>query len=160
MKNNTLNKNEDFTVRESRKMDLILLIIFSLLFVFGMVTVNWNESRIVEYILGIIGLTLPSAFYWRNRLNLQKVAIKINKDGIYEYSTFITNWDNFFDAHITQKEITGSISDNFILVIEYYKEDGETLIEHEIYMSDSFDKSEEEIIAAIKFFSGGEDGPP
>ena len=156
-----LNKDKDFTVNESRTTDLLITIFFLSLFIIGVVAINSNKDTNpgLLYSLLVITTLLP-AIRWGNRLRLAKIAITINKDGIYHFTSMITNWTDFFDAHIFEREVAGSYEDHFVLVIEYYKDKGETLVVHEINMSDSFDKSEEQIIAAIKFFSGGADGPP
>jgi hypothetical protein len=77
--------------------------------------------------------------------------IKINRHGFYHYGKLITNWDHFIDALVTQKEIPGSIQDNFILIIR--SSDGVKLYKDTIPLRNTQDKAEEEIIAAIRYFS-------
>lgn len=80
-----------------------------------------------------------------------KVAITINKEGIYYYKKFITNWQNLAEAYITQDEITGSIHDNFVLMVKYLVP-GDGYYVLKMKLTNTQDKSEEEVMAAIQFF--------
>ena len=83
------------------------------------------------------------------------MIILINKNGIYHYNKLITSWFNFVKANVTQEEKVMAISDNFILLIEHRNGQSKLVID-KIPLTNTQDKSEEEIIAAIKYFSVAE----
>jgi hypothetical protein len=68
----------------------------------------------------------------------------------------ITDWNNFIDAIVAQDEenrrIPYDVTDRFILVIRYGKLGHTGYFARKILMTATMDKSEEEIMAAIKFY--------
>ena len=80
----------------------------------------------------------------------------INKTGFYYLGKLVTGWKNFIDASVTQDEenrrIPYDITDRFILLVRYYKEGEPGYFGRKFLMTAAMDKSEEDIIAAIKFY--------
>jgi len=86
-----------------------------------------------------------------------KTVMVINKSGFYYYGELITDWKNFIEAEfIDDVPLPGMYStgttDRFYLLVKYYKEGQPGYYGRKIRFTDTQDKSEEEIIAAIKFY--------
>ncbi len=77
----------------------------------------------------------------------------INKNGFFHYGKLITNWNNFIDVAVKEEEKMFSIKDNFALFIKYYKDGEPGHFGRKIKLTNTQNKAEEEIIAAIKFLS-------
>jgi hypothetical protein len=81
----------------------------------------------------------------------------INPSGFYYYGKLITNWKNFVSAQFVDNvpALSGSssgISDQFFLIMRYYKEGQPACFERKFRLTNTQDKAEEEILAAIKFY--------
>jgi hypothetical protein len=87
---------------------------------------------------------------------VNKIIMTINKKGFYYLDELVTNWHNFIDAFVTQDEenrrIPYDVTDRFMLVIRYGKIGHTGFFIRKILMTATMDKSEEEIVAAIKFY--------
>lgn len=87
---------------------------------------------------------------------MNKTIMTINKTGFYYLGKLVTEWKNFIDASVTQDEenrrIPYDITDRFTLLVRYYKEDEPGYFGRKFLMTAAMDKSEEEVIAAIKFY--------
>jgi hypothetical protein len=80
-------------------------------------------------------------------------ALRIDCIGIYQRKKLVTDWDNFLEAWITHDEVAGSIRDNYILIIRYFKpgfEGGN--FKRTILLDNTQDKSEEQILETIRRF--------
>ena len=97
-------------------------------------------------------ILVPAIYFIRKAFAKKKVIILINKNGIYYFNKQITDWFNFVKAHVTQEEKVMAISDNFILLVEHRNSQAKIIVD-KIPLTNTQDKSEEEIIAAIKYFS-------
>ncbi|MFL5811049.1 MAG: hypothetical protein ACJ749_16125 [Flavisolibacter sp.] len=149
--NNLDNKKECFEVREFVPIDVIAALIFYIMFFYGLfntpITAKWQEY-VFEKMLWIA--ILPAIFYTYKAFS-KASYLKINADGIYVRNELLTNWKNFVSVQVVEKEVVGSYQDHFVLEINYYKENlGEYV--RSIPMSNTQDKSEEEIIEAISGF--------
>ena len=83
---------------------------------------------------------------------IHQTIITVNKNGFYYLSTLKTNWKNFISAEVIEEEKTGSYQDNFVLLLRFYKEGEEGYFETKIPMRNTFNRSGEEIIAAMRKF--------
>ena len=83
---------------------------------------------------------------------MNRTVITINQKGIYHNTAFITNWNNFLNASITEENPNRNIDDRFVLLIEYRKDGIEGYFKRKIPLTNTQNKSEEEIIEAITFF--------
>lgn len=137
----------DFVVKESTGMNLLIGVFF-LLFAFLSISMSWWMCFL--FALPGIGAVLQG-------LRHNTVMI-VNKNGFYYYGEFVTNWTDFIGVEF-QDEVpipsgySAGITDRFSMRLKYHK-DGERGRYHikTIRFTDTQDKSEEEIIAAIKFY--------
>jgi hypothetical protein len=86
-----------------------------------------------------------------------KVVMTINRDGFFYYGSLVTNWTNFVSARFVDEvpQLSKSslgISDQFYLAVRYRKEAGGACFERKIALTNTQDKAEEEIMAAIRFY--------
>lgn len=145
-------KQNNFIVRESGWINFLFSFLFFAMFIGSLITINFAKDYSIESYRYILHLTIiPAILLLVNGIKKNKI-IELNKTGIFYRGTLITIWQNFVRAYITQEEIPGSLNDNFRLIIEYYvPEKGMNYIT-KLKMSSSQDKSEEQIMAAIKDF--------
>ena len=144
------NVEADFQVKESRGCNLVMGI---LLFVIALVTIVADFSGAVggPFIKLFYLLIIPAILFIR-RGSANQTVITINKKGFFYGGQLLTSWDNFIDAAITQDEKLLMIQDNFLLFIKYYKDGSPGYFGRKIPLTNTQDKAEEEIIAAIKFY--------
>lgn len=113
---------------------------------------NTNELSIYQ----LLYLSVIPGVYLIKRGVANKTIITINKNGFYYFDDLVTDWNNFIDAFVTQDEenrkIPYDVTDRFMLVIRYGKAGHTNYYARKILMTAVMDKSEEEIIAAIKFY--------
>jgi hypothetical protein len=87
---------------------------------------------------------------------INKTIMTINKTGFYYLGELVTDWKNFIDASVSQDEenrrVPYDITDRFMLLVRYSKEGESGYFGRKFLMTAVMDKSEEEIIAAIKFY--------
>ena len=138
------NYETDFLVKESKTMNLIIgifLLIFSLTAFFMAVLAG--------------GLILLFAIGTLMRTSKNIIIMKINKTGFYYYGELITDWNNFISEEFIEDGPASprrGAKDQFYLMIKYYKDGEAGYYGRKIRLTDSQDKSEEEIIAAVKFY--------
>lgn len=143
---------QDFVVKESKGVNIVIGI-FALFLVVGLlptIGVQWPVIILVASFV-ILGIA-----YIKNGVTNPTVML-INQDGFFYYGQLITDWNNFIDVKfvddIPQAEIyTKGIQDRFGMMIRYYKNGEDGYYGRKIPFTDTQDKSEEEIIAAIKFY--------
>ena len=147
-----LNNDVDFLVRENAILQFVLGGLFTAMFLVSL-------TDIIEYdYLGgfrfkaIYIALLPAIYFIYKAVSKKKEIFKINKQGFYYYGKFITNWNNFIDAVVTQDKVVLTIQDNFVLFIQYTNEEGRHF-RSKYPLTNMQDKADTEIIAAIKFFS-------
>ena len=86
-----------------------------------------------------------------------RIVITVNKEGIFYYETLVTNWNNFVSAKFIDQapQLSKSslgFSDQFFIALRYRKTADAALYERKIPLTNTQDKSEEEIMAAIRFY--------
>ena len=148
----SLTKDSEFVVGEEKIMDYILATLFFALFVYGLVDAIRHQFTNLKYYSFIFMLALAPAILFFVKGRSKRVYIRINKTGIYQDEQFVTGWSNFLNAYITQKESVLSIQDNFILIVEYMKDGNDQGFRRKIPLTNTQNKSEEEVLEAIKFF--------
>ena len=141
------NFDADFLVKESKTMNSIVGIFFLIL-------------SFVAFFNSVLlgGLALLIAIGALVRSSKDITVMKINKTGFYYHGELITDWDHFIsEQFIDELPLPSSTSsgmrDRFFLMIKYYKDGKPGYFGRKICLTDSQDKSEEEIIAAVKFYS-------
>jgi hypothetical protein len=82
------------------------------------------------------------------------VYIRVNKTGIYQDEKLITGWPNLIKTFVAQKENKKfyNIQDNFLLVVEYRKDGHSEGFRRKIPLTNTQNKSEEEVLEAVQFF--------
>lgn len=136
----------DFVVKESKKMHLvigILLLIFSVIFFQGSVLFGAGAA-----VAGIVSLL---------KSRKDQIIMKVNGTGFFYYGKLITSWRNFVSVDFIDEPpaISSSstgLSDKFFLALKYYKDDRPECFARKFSLTNTQDKSEEEIIAAIRFY--------
>jgi hypothetical protein len=136
----------DFVVKESKRMRLIIGSFFVLFSLFMLKDFLW-----MGIIVGSIGIG-ALIVSMRN-----ETIMTINKDGFFYYDRLLTAWSNFVSAEFLDElpvQASGSagLSDQFYLYVKYYKADKPGCFALKIPLTNTQDKSEEEILAAIRFY--------
>lgn len=147
-----LMKNSEFVVREDKVLVYILAFLFFALFVYGLVDAIKNRFINIDYADFIFMLALIPVIFLMSKARNNRVYIRINKTGIYQGAQLITSWSNFLNAYVSQKQVVISIQDNFILVVEYRKDISEKGFRRSIPLTNTQNKSEEEVLEAVQFF--------
>lgn len=150
MAKKTLTRDSQFTVAEEKILVFILAAIFTGLFLFLLiygVTQNNTTNILLSFLL------LGPAFFFFKKGKSNRIYIRVNIKGIYMDERLLTSWDNFLKAYLSQKETVLSLQDNFQLVVEYRKKDEPTTgMRKRIALTNTQNKSEEDVLAAIQFF--------
>jgi hypothetical protein len=145
-----LNADEDFVVKESMGVNLFVSLAFFAMFLYALYdNIEHGQEGIHLKILFIA--LIPAFLFLRKALSKHR-DITINKNGIYINNRLLTNWNNFIEAKIIQREIILSIQDNFTLFITY--QEGSRVFRDKIPLRNTQNKAEEEIIEAIRFYKG------
>ena len=145
-----MDKDKDFTVREFVLLDVLVALFFWAMFFYGL----FNTKLPSETQRGNFGKMLfiplgPAIFYTYKALN-KRAYITINKKGIYIGKFFLTDWKNFVSARTIEKQLVRSFKDHFYLLIDHYVD--MDYYSKEVPLTNTQNKAEEEIIAAIDFF--------
>jgi hypothetical protein len=140
------NAESDFVVKESMNMNVFTGLLF---LVFSLITFP------TSVIMGGVALFIAIGAFVRSAKDT--TIIRINKKGFYYYGRLITDWEHFIsDQFIDELPLPQGndpgLNDRFFLFIKYYKEGELGYFGRKIRLTDSQDKSEEEIIAAVKFY--------
>lgn len=143
---NQFNAETDFVVKESKTMHLvigILLLIFSVIFFQGSILLGTAAA-----LAGIASLV---------RSAKNQTVIVVNNTGFFHYGDLVTSWKNFVSVDFVDEvpvfsSKSAGLSDKFSLVLKYYKDDRPECFACTIPLTNTQDKSEEEIMAAIRFY--------
>jgi hypothetical protein len=150
MAKKSLTRDSQFTVGEEKVLVYILAAVFTGLFLFVMIN-GLVKKQTTSALLSV--LLLGPAFFFFRKGRSNRIYIRVNLKGIYLDERLLTNWENFIKAYLTQKETVLTIQDNFMLVVEYRKKDDpKTGIRKKIMLTNTQNQSEEDVLAAIKFF--------
>ncbi|HJW16521.1 MAG TPA: hypothetical protein VJ499_05355 [Flavisolibacter sp.] len=147
----TLNIEQDFLVKDSKITNYIIG--GALLAVF-VVSMSYGDYGWSNYLIAICMFLIPGAVaIAKGQQNT--IIIRINKTGFFYAGKLITEWKLFYDATVQDKMATGSYRDNFVLALRYYSADHSLIYTQNIPLTNTQDRSEEEIIEAINFFCHG-----
>jgi hypothetical protein len=152
MAKNALTNDSEFVVKEEKVLNYILAFLFFGLFLYGLIDAVMKGFAKLGYLSYVFMFALVPAIISYKKARSKTVYIRINKTGIYQYEKLITGWANFLKTYITQKEKAMSIQDNFLLVLEYRKDGLDKGFRKKIALTNTQNKSEEEVLAAIQFF--------
>ena len=147
-----LNRDSEFVVGEEKVLDYILALLFFALFLYGLIDALAQHFTKLNYMSSICTIALLPAVLFFRKGRSKRVYIRINKTGIYQNEQLVTGWENLLNASISQKEKLLSIQDNFILVVEYRKDGTDKGFRRKIPLTNTQNKSEEEVLEAVRFF--------
>ena len=139
----TFSEDQPFVVKNSIGI-LLVIMIFS-----GMIFISSIPYGLNYY---AITLGLVPALVSITGLIVHKPVIIVDRTGIYASGRFITDWSHFVHAGFTEIPVTGGYKDNFVLIVEYSKAGIEGYFRSTIALTDTENKSEEAVVAAINFF--------
>ncbi|WP_121356090.1 hypothetical protein [Flavisolibacter nicotianae] len=136
----------DFVVKESKKMRRIIGSFFLLISLFMLKDVLWMGLLTASIGIGAIIASMRD-----------ETIMKINRDGFFYYGRLLTNWTNFVSAEFidempVQSSSSAGLSDQFFLYIKYFKDDSPGCFALKIPLTNTQDKAEEEILAAVRFY--------
>jgi len=147
-----LNKDSEFIVGEDKVLDYIVATLFFGLFLYGLIDAILKHFVKMNYLNFLFALALAPAIILFAKAKSKRIYIRINKTGIYHDEQFVTSWSNLLHIYLDQKEVVLTIQDNFILVVEYLKDGFEQGFRRKIPLTNTQNKSEEDVLAAVKFF--------
>ncbi|MEO5946149.1 MAG: hypothetical protein ABIP79_04995 [Chitinophagaceae bacterium] len=152
MAKTSLTRDTEFVVGEEKVLVYVMALLFFGLFVYAVIDAFLKKFTNLTYTSYLFALALLPAMYFFKKGRSNAIHIRINKTGIYQQEKLITGWANFLNAYVTQKEKTITIQDNFLLVIEFTKEGNDKGFRRKIPLTNTQNKSEEEVLEAVKFF--------
>lgn len=147
-----LTPEAEFTVREEKWLNIIMTILFTALFLYGLIDALLKGIRHMDYQSIIFALALIPAGLFFRKARSKRVYIRINRKGIYQDERLVTDWPHFHNASIGQQEKVVSIQDNFLLLIEFFREDSAKGFRRKIPLTNTQNQSEEDVLAAIHYF--------
>lgn len=147
-----LTPETEFTVMEEKWLNVIMTFLFTALFLYGLTDAILKGFDQLDYQSILFALALIPAGIFFNKARSNRVYIRINKKGIYQDEKLVTGWKDFLKASIGQQEKTISIQDNFILIIEYLKDEPGKGYRRKIPLTNTQNQAEEDVLAAIRYF--------
>jgi len=149
-----LNKNSEFVVGEEKVLNYILASLCFALFLYGLMDAINRHFKNIDYQSFVFALALAPAIFFIRRAKNKRVYIRINKTGIYQDEKLLTGWEGLSNVFVTQEEKKNffDTSDHFILVVEYRKEGFKQGFRRKIPLTNTQNKSDEEVLEAVKFF--------
>jgi hypothetical protein len=154
MAKKTLDKDTAFVVGEDKILNYILAFLFFAIFMYGFIDAVRRRFINIDYQSYFLTLALLPAYLFFKKGSSRKAHIRVNKTGLYHHEQLITNWPHFINAYITQKEKKGffELQDHFLLVVEYKKEEDKKGFRKNIPLTNTQNKSEEQVLEAVLFF--------
>ena len=152
MTKNQLTKDGQFVVGENKGLVYVLAFLCLALFTYGFIEAILNRFSNLNASSFVFLIAFIASILFYRKGNSKRVYIRINSKGIYQDERLVTTWSNFHNAYINQKEKVITIQDNFQLVVEFLKEGTAQGIRRNIPLTNTQNKSEEEVLEAVKFF--------
>ena len=148
-----LQPNSNFCVRESTTLNIILGLGFFILFIISLTDTPEVDMHGKYHFRAMYFALVPAVIFLLKGMARKYAVIQVNQHGIYHFNKKITDWNSFVKAYVTQFLGAGETSETTTLFIRYQQ--GQGIYEHKILLTNTQNKAEEEIIAAIKFFRDG-----
>jgi hypothetical protein len=146
----SIDEDGSFTVKEFSALSGIIAALFYALFIYAVINTAQMKTQSSAFDKMLLMVLIPAIGFTYKARN-KTVYIRINKEGIYIGNFFLTSWKHFISAEYTQKKVVASFQDNFILIVHYYRE-GDGQYVKEVPLTNTQNKAEEEVIAAIQYF--------
>ncbi|RYY41733.1 MAG: hypothetical protein EOO08_00985 [Chitinophagaceae bacterium] len=139
-----------FTVGESRGLMLALAVAFGAMFLYELIQVISDPSSpITDHLLLLAALP---AFLFLRKARDKSVIMRIDRAGFVYYGKRLFTWDKFVSARVHEVAATNvRFGDNFQLQLQFYKDDG-NIYGRTVRLTNTQNKAEEEIIAAIRYY--------
>lgn len=144
--------DDSFSVRESPFINYLFSIIFLAISIGGFVTMSNAEKQSLEAYRYIFLVSLIPALTFLAAANKKATIFEINSVGIFYKTNLVTTWTNFANAYLISEEVPGSLSENFLLLVEYFDPEKSMNYRIKLKMSSSQDKSEDQVLAAVVEF--------
>jgi hypothetical protein len=146
VRDDQFNAETGFVVKESKNMRLFIGLI-----ALGIAVIMAKSSILIAAVIAVFAIATLLA----SRRN--KTVMTINKEGFFYEGNLITSWRHFVSAKFLDQtpQLSKSslgVSDQFYLAVRYRKEGDKACYEQKIPLTNLQDKSEEEIMAAVRFF--------
>ena len=146
-------KDGSFSVRESRILDFCIGGFCLALYIYAVLQVrsDYSARDWRAYSQSCLIMLCPAVLFIARGV-INSTYISVNRKGIFQYRRLVCTWSNFIEANVIEADSQpGYTQDNFVLVIDYYKNPEHTF-ERRIPLTYTQDKSEEEVIAAINYY--------
>jgi hypothetical protein len=149
-----LTKDSEFLVGEEKILSYILASLCFALFLYGLIDAARRHFINIDYQSFVFALALMPAYIFFKKARSRRIFIRINKKGIYQDEKPVTGWPGFHKAYLDQKKKRAffNIQDNFQLVVEYRGEAAGKFLRSRIPLTNTQNKSEEEVLEAVQFF--------
>jgi len=147
-----LTKDSQFIVGEAKVLNYVLAILCFAIFSYGVADAIKRDFKNIDYQSYVFALLLIPVVLFIRKAHNGRVYIRVNRNGIYQDEKLLTGWRDLIKVSLDQKEKTGlvSIRDNFLLVVEYRKDNKG--LRKKIPLTNTQNKSEEEVLEAVNFF--------
>ncbi|GAB4092973.1 hypothetical protein [Flaviaesturariibacter terrae] len=139
-----------FTVGEERGLAIMLSVIFSGMFLYAVADIFINPDAPFNNRLLLIAVVPAYIFIRKIRSKLE--IMKIDAAGFTYYGKRLFTWPQFVSGQVVEEPGVSRFNANFKLHLKYYREDG-NLYHRKLPLSNTQNKAEEEIIAAIRYYS-------
>ena len=148
----------NFVVKESASLNYLTAALSFLTFIGVLITRNFEIGQpFSEFYLIYIFILVPGIISLV-KYSRKKDIIKVNKTGVFYYGVAVTDWNNFRNACIAEEFTTvtqnsAGISDKFSVMITFFNPVNDCDYLYKMDLSNTQDKSAEQIISAIQYFS-------
>jgi hypothetical protein len=151
-----LTSDGQFIVGEYKLMHYFMALFFLALFGVGLYDAISRNFRDIDYQSYVFALAIIPAVMILIKVRKGTIYIRINSKGIYENERLVTQWSGLLNVTLTQEENKRliEVNDKFILLLEYQKPGESKPIRRKIRLTNTQNKSEEEVLAAVKWFWG------
>lgn len=151
-----LTPDGQFLVGEYKLMHYFMALFFLALFSYGVYDAWSRDFKNIDYQSYVFALGIIPVVMILLKLRKGTIYIRINNKGIYKNERLVTPWSGLLTVTLTQEEKKGiyDLGDKFVLLLQYCKP-GETKPSlRKIPLTNTQNKSEEEVLAAVKWFWG------
>lgn len=141
-------------VGENKLMNYVMAVFFLAIFLYGFIDAVSRQFKDIDYQSYIFSLAVIPFVYCIRRARSKRIYLRINKKGIYKDEQLVTAWPNLLKFYLAQekKKSFYDIRDNFILVVEHHGIDPKKGSRSKIPLTNTQNKSEEDVLAAVDFF--------
>ncbi|MBI3139267.1 MAG: hypothetical protein HYZ15_11850 [Sphingobacteriales bacterium] len=149
-----LTPDGQFLVGEYKLMYYFMALFFLALFSYGVYDAWGRNFTDIDYQSYVFALGIIPAIFILIKVRKGTIYIRINAKGIYQHERLVTTWANLRHAALTQrnKKYMFEQGDNFVLLLDYQSPAAAKLVRRSIPLTNTQNKSEEEVLAAVKWF--------